>query len=179
MYKSYPCHADPARYPTFDFPRFLNQNAFVFSPDPFMERICEHQEADCVVSRHTSFFEDDPDCVNSGDSFSHVGYSSRSPVPTSSSPLGVAFPGQTVTEPGLPNWLGYLVRDYGHGHANIIAYNYARRGDTVLGVSGEQVSREFLPSVGRNPGWATWGQSDTIFGMIRDAYICLISNGEV
>jgi len=109
-----------------------------------------------------------------GDSFSHVGYSSRSPVPTSSSPLGVAFPGQTVTEPGLPNWLGYLVRDYSHGHANIIAYNYARRGDTVSGVSGEQVPGEFLPSVGRNPGWATWGPSDTIFVTWVGVFDCRI-----
>ncbi|KAI9448111.1 hypothetical protein H4582DRAFT_2107504 [Lactarius indigo] len=100
-----------------------------------------------------------------GDSFSYIGYSSRSPVPTSSSPLGVAFPGQPVTEPTLPNWLGYLVRDYGHGHANMIAYDYARRGDTVTGVSRDQVSREFLPSVGRRPSWAPWGPSDTLFGI--------------
>ncbi|KAH9006896.1 hypothetical protein EDB86DRAFT_2793663 [Lactarius hatsudake] len=98
-----------------------------------------------------------------GDSFSYIGYSSRSPVPTSSSPLGVAFPGQPVNEPTLPNWLGYLVRDYGHGHANMIAYDYARRGDTVTGVSRDQVSREFLPSVGRRPGWAPWGPSDALF----------------
>ena len=137
-----------------------------------MERVCEHQEADGVVSRHTAFFEDDSNFANSGDSFSYIGYGSRSPVPTSANPLGVTFPGQPVTEPGLPNWLGYLVRDYGHGHANIIAYNYARRGDTVTGVAREQVTREFLPSVGRRPGWATWGPSDTIFGMLRDAYIC-------
>lgn len=144
-----------------------------------MERICEHQETDGVVSRHTVFFEDGPNCANSGDSFSYIGYSSRSPVPTSSRPLGVAFPGQPVTESGLPNWLGYLVRDYGHGHANIIAYDYARRGDVVSGVSSEQVAREFIPSVGRRPGWAIWGPSDTIFGMPRNAYICSVFNDKV
>ncbi len=123
--------------------------------------------------------EDESNFANSGDSFSYIGYSSRSPVPTSSSPLGVTFPGLPVAEPGHPNWLGYLVRDHGHGHANMIAYDYASRGDTVTGVSTIQVPREFLPSVGRKPGWATWGPSDTIFGMIRDTHICSILNGEV
>ncbi|KAI0307236.1 hypothetical protein B0F90DRAFT_1622154 [Multifurca ochricompacta] len=98
-----------------------------------------------------------------GDSYSYVGYSAQAPVPTSSSPLGVAFPGQPINEPGLPNWIGYLIRNYGHGHANMIAYDYARRGDTVMGVYANQVSREFLPSVGRKPGWAAWGPSDTVF----------------
>lgn len=47
----------------------------------------------------------------------------------------------------------------------MIAYDYARRGDTVTGVYTNQVAREFLPSVGRRPGWAAWGASDSIFGM--------------
>ncbi|KAI9507553.1 hypothetical protein F5148DRAFT_1276162 [Russula earlei] len=98
-----------------------------------------------------------------GDSYSHVGYSAQAPVPTSSNPLGVAFPGQPVNEPGLPNWVGYLIRDHGHGHANMIAYDYARRFDTVTGIYTSQVSTEFLPTVGKKPGWATWGSSDSIF----------------
>ncbi|KAH9966024.1 hypothetical protein BC827DRAFT_786476 [Russula dissimulans] len=98
-----------------------------------------------------------------GDSYTHVGYSARAPVPTSSSPLGVAFPGQPVNEPGLPNWVGYLIRDHGHGHANMVAYNYARQWDTVTGVYTSQVSAEFLPAVGMKPQWATWSASDSIF----------------
>jgi len=101
----------------------------------------------------------------SGDSYSHVGYSAQAPVPTSSSPLGVAFPGQPINEAGRPNWVGYLIRDHAHGHANMIAYDYARRGDTVTGVYTTQVSREFLPTVGRKPQWAAWGPSDSIFSM--------------
>lgn len=101
----------------------------------------------------------------SGDSYSHVGYSAQAPAPTSSNPLGVVFPGQPINEPGLPNWVGYLLRDHGHGHANIVAYDYARRGDTVTGVYTHQVSREFLPTVGRKPAWAAWGSSDSLFGM--------------
>jgi hypothetical protein len=101
----------------------------------------------------------------SGDSYSHVGYSAQAPAPTSSNPLGVAFPGQPVNEPGVPNWVGYLIRDHGHGHANMVAYDYARRGDTVTGVYTNQVSREFLPTVGRKPAWAAWGPTDSLFGM--------------
>ncbi len=93
-----------------------------------------------------------------------MGYSAQAPAPTSSNPLGVAFPGQPVNEPGLPNWIGYLIRDHGHGHANMVAYDYARRGDTVTGVYTNQVSREFLPTVGRRPAWAFWTPSDSIFG---------------
>ncbi|KAH9999799.1 hypothetical protein BJV77DRAFT_1058148 [Russula vinacea] len=98
-----------------------------------------------------------------GDSYSHVGYSAQAPAPTSSNPLGVVFPGQPTNEPGLPNWIGYLIRDHGHGHANMVAYDYARRGDTVTGVYTNQVSGEFLPTVGRNPAWAAWGPTDSIF----------------
>ncbi len=47
----------------------------------------------------------------------------------------------------------------------MVAYDYARRGDTVTGVYTNQVSREFLPTVGRKPGWAAWGPSDSLFGM--------------
>lgn len=109
--------------------------------------------------------DDDTNNGSSGDSYSYVGYSAQAPQPTSSSPLGVAFPGECINETGLPNWVGYLIRDHGHGHANMIAYDYARRGDTVTGVYTNQVSREFLPAVGRKPGWAAWGASDSIFGM--------------
>jgi hypothetical protein len=47
----------------------------------------------------------------------------------------------------------------------MIAYDYARRGDTVTGVYTNQVAREFLPTVGRKPAWASWTPSDSIFGM--------------
>ena len=47
----------------------------------------------------------------------------------------------------------------------MVAYDYARRGDTVNGVYTNQVAREFLPTVGRKPAWASWSPTDSIFGM--------------
>ena len=47
----------------------------------------------------------------------------------------------------------------------MVAYDYARRGDTVTGVYTNQVAREFLPTVGRRPAWASWTPTDSIFGM--------------
>lgn len=47
----------------------------------------------------------------------------------------------------------------------MVAYDYARRGDTVNGVYTNQVAREFLPAVGRRPAWAPWTPTDSIFGM--------------
>jgi hypothetical protein len=129
-----------------------------------VERILSCQKAHGVVSI-SDLCDDDTNNGSSGDSYSYVGYSAQAPQPTSSSPLGVAFPGECINETSLPNWVGYLIRDHGHGHANMIAYDYARRGDTVTGVYTNQVSREFLPAVGRKPGWAAWGASDSIFGM--------------
>ncbi|KAI0058484.1 hypothetical protein BV25DRAFT_1810800 [Artomyces pyxidatus] len=97
-----------------------------------------------------------------GDSYSYVGYHSQAPIPTSSNPIGVPYPGTPVTNPGQPNWLGHLITFYAHGLSNILVYDYAVRGDTVPGVA-KQVSEQFLPSVGKRPPWATWYPWDTLF----------------
>ncbi|TFY83058.1 hypothetical protein EWM64_g954 [Hericium alpestre] len=85
-----------------------------------------------------------------GDSYSHVGYHSQAPPPTSARPLGVASPGLTVNEPGYPNWVGHLITAHTHGQSNILVYDYAVRGDTAPGVS-RQITEQFLPTVGRRP----------------------------
>ncbi|KAI0050206.1 carbohydrate esterase family 16 protein [Auriscalpium vulgare] len=97
-----------------------------------------------------------------GDSYSYVGYHSQAPLPTSSRPLGVPFPGTPLTEAGKPNWVGHLVTTYAHGRSNMLVYDYAVRGDTVPGVV-KQISECFLPSVGRKPSWAPWKPGDTLF----------------
>ena len=75
--------------------------------------------------------------VPSGDSYSHVGYSTQAPVPTSSNSLGVAFPSQPVNEPGLLNWVGHLIRDHVYGHMKMVVHDFARRGDTVTGLRNQ------------------------------------------
>ncbi|KAI0065901.1 hypothetical protein BV25DRAFT_1821605 [Artomyces pyxidatus] len=97
-----------------------------------------------------------------GDSYSYVGYHSQAPVPTPAKPFGLPYPGTPLTEPGLPNWVGYLITTYANGRANMVVYDYAVRGDTVPGVA-RQVAEEFLPSVGKRPSWARWTPSDTLF----------------
>ncbi|EIM88584.1 uncharacterized protein STEHIDRAFT_155938 [Stereum hirsutum FP-91666 SS1] len=97
-----------------------------------------------------------------GDSFSHVGYNLQAPAPTSIRPLGVAFPGQVVNEPGHPNWVGHLIRTHSHGHANFVVWDYAVRGDTAPGVV-RQIREQFLPAVGRRPSWANWKPDHTLF----------------
>ncbi|KAI0311965.1 SGNH hydrolase-type esterase domain-containing protein [Amylostereum chailletii] len=97
-----------------------------------------------------------------GDSYSYVGYHSQASPPTAAKPLGLNHPGTPVTEPGQANWVGHLITSYNHGRSNILVYDYAVRGDTVLGVTA-QISNQFLPTVGRRPQWAAWRPEDTLF----------------
>ena len=55
----------------------------------------------------------------------------------------------------------------------MIAYDYARRGDTVTGVYTNQVAAEFLPTVGslRKPAWASWTHTD-----LRHLQLCMASS---
>ena len=61
----------------------------------------------------------------------------------------------------------------------MIAYDYARRGDTVTGVYTNQVAAEFLPTVGRKPAWASWTPTDSIFGMHHPVHQSLVVNYEL
>ena len=53
----------------------------------------------------------------------------------------------------------------------MIAYDYARRGDTVTGVYTNQVAAEFLPTVERKPAWVSWTPSD-----LRHLQLCMASS---
>ncbi|KAI0033342.1 SGNH hydrolase-type esterase domain-containing protein [Vararia minispora EC-137] len=97
-----------------------------------------------------------------GDSYSYNGYHTQSPVPSASQPMGVPFPGAPNNEPGRPNWIGHLIRSFGHGQANMLVYDYAIRGDTIQGVRG-QIASSFVPVIGKKPSWAPWRASDSLF----------------
>lgn len=98
----------------------------------------------------------------SGDSYSAVGYSpAMHPPPTEDNPLGVQFPGMTWAEDGEPNWVGHLVTNY--PPAPLLEYNFARGGDTVIGVRG-QMERGFMLHLAGKPDWCAWNASYTLFG---------------
>ncbi|KAI0628908.1 hypothetical protein C8Q77DRAFT_1076590 [Trametes polyzona] len=114
-----------------------------------------------------------------GDSFSSVGYSPESPLPSAEEPLGVRFPGETSCERPTeetaeatqqvacdPNWVGHLVREVNSqraGQTPLRVFDYAIAGDTVARMKLKQVSKEFLPHLGAHPEWAPWLPSDTLF----------------
>ena len=81
--------------------------------------------------------------------------------------MGVPFPGDTYAEPGQPNWVGYMARDFKPKNAAgeeqpLLVFDYAIGGQTVDGVK-VQAERYFLPTAGRRPDWAPWTSADTLF----------------
>ncbi|KLO14732.1 hypothetical protein SCHPADRAFT_825871 [Schizopora paradoxa] len=104
-----------------------------------------------------------------GASYCQVGYySARSPQPTPEQPLGVEFPGDTYNEPGEPNWVGFLARDFKPRDEGVekplLVYDYAVGGQMVHGVK-HQVQGSFLPHVGEKPEWSPWTESDSLFSI--------------
>ena len=103
---------------------------------------------------------------HSGDSYSAVGYSPIvHPPPTEGDPLGIGFPGLTWAENGQPNWVGHLVTNY--PPAPLLVYDFARGGDTVIGVRG-QIERGFMLHLAKKPDWCPWDANDTLFGEINE-----------
>lgn len=120
-----------------------------------------------------------------------MGYNSE--IPTSENPLGVNFPGETWNEPGLPNWVGYLITEYcpeprykpgGEGQveayveAPLLVYNYAQGGDTVAGVC-RQVDHWFLPNAGKRPEWARWTPETSLFSELPIGVLVFFDSAQV
>ena len=113
----------------------------------------------------------------SGDSYSDVGYvHERVNFPNASQPLGIPFPGSTYNEPGLPNWVGYLITKYcpvprfnpsadqqdsDYTKSPLLVYDYARGGDTVAGVH-QQIKHFFIPSLVKERV-VPWQATDSLF----------------
>lgn len=100
--------------------------------------------------------------LSSGDSYSDVGYTHRSPHPTPEEPLGVEYPGNTFAEWNKPNWVGYLIKAFAPEH-QILVYDFAVGGQLSNGVIN-QIDRGFLRHAGKKPDWAPWNADDTLFG---------------
>lgn len=113
---------------------------------------------------------------SSGSSYCDVGYHSMSPHPTAEKPLGVEFPGTAWCEPGKPNWVGHFIQEVKAQHGQqLLAYVYARGGDTVEGVK-RQVQRHFIPYLSPRPDWAPWTSVDTLFMTFVGINDCAINS---
>ncbi|KAF8154742.1 hypothetical protein B0H34DRAFT_852737 [Crassisporium funariophilum] len=112
-----------------------------------------------------------------GDSYSDVGFDHVDDHPTAAQPLGVAFPGNTYNEEGLPNWVGCLIskhcppprfnpsvdddeQDEDYLESPLLVYDYAKGGDTVAGVR-IQIEHSFIPTLTKTG--AAWDPVDTLF----------------
>ena len=119
--------------------------------------------------------------IFSGDSYSSVGFSYDSSLPTASHPLGVSFPGQTFNEPGLPNWVGHLITKYALEprfvpslneteqdirclESSLLVYDYVEGGSRMENVR-EQIRFSFLPTISKTEAnWDHVCPINTLFG---------------
>ncbi|KAK2466860.1 hypothetical protein APHAL10511_001118 [Amanita phalloides] len=115
-----------------------------------------------------------------GDSYSSVDYYLEQDCPPDAiQPLGVAYPGYTWSEENKPNWVGYLISDYypapryipgrdekdqdpAYMSSPLLVYNYARGGDTIIGVK-QQTRSWFLSKAGEKPKWCPWSANTSLF----------------
>lgn len=84
-----------------------------------------------------------------GDSYSETDPWGISLHPSVEEPLGIAFPGITMTDGG-PNWVGHLVHKR---QPPILVYNYAKSGHTIDGVKQQRL-RFFKSSAQPSSSWS-------------------------
>ncbi|KAF9533683.1 SGNH hydrolase-type esterase domain-containing protein [Crepidotus variabilis] len=92
-----------------------------------------------------------------GDSYTTVGYNSKSPNPTDKNPIGVNYPGQTTS--GGPNWVDYTTVTY--NQSKVLTFDYAISGNTISGVQAQ--INDWLPTAGKKPTYAPWAATDSLF----------------
>jgi hypothetical protein len=98
-----------------------------------------------------------------------IGYDSSQPIPTAESPLGVPYPGETLTEGfNSPNWVSWITHKYRDTSENcLLAFDFAVGLHEIPDVR-TQIHDGFIPSIGAKPDWALWDEDNTLFG----AYWC-------
>ncbi|KAF9528018.1 hypothetical protein CPB83DRAFT_364703 [Crepidotus variabilis] len=92
-----------------------------------------------------------------GDSYTTVGYNSKSPNPTDKNPIGVNYPGQTTS--GGANWVDYTTITY--NQSKLLTFDYAISGNTISGVQAQ--INDWLPTAGKKPTYAPWSAKDSLF----------------
>ncbi|KAF9256704.1 hypothetical protein L218DRAFT_1007092 [Marasmius fiardii PR-910] len=93
-----------------------------------------------------------------GDSYSTVGFRSTSPIPNAENPIGLVYPGTTITHG--ENWAGVLTTKV--NESLILTWDYAVSGQQVTGVV-KQVGQQFIPTAGTKPDWCQWDEKNSLF----------------
>ncbi|QRW21417.1 carbohydrate esterase family 16 protein [Rhizoctonia solani] len=93
-----------------------------------------------------------------GDSYSTVGFRSTSPVPNPTNPIGLKYPGTTITKG--ENWAGVLTTKV--NESLILTWDYAVSGQQVTGVV-KQIGEQFIPTAGKRPSWCPWNATNSLF----------------
>ncbi|KAF8319341.1 hypothetical protein DL93DRAFT_2225281 [Clavulina sp. PMI_390] len=89
---------------------------------------------------------------------------SGSLVATEEDPLGIEWPGEGWSEPGLPTWSAHLVSSTQAKNKKppLLVYNYAVGGSEVDDIIF-QIEKQFLPHVGSKPVEAAWNAENSLF----------------
>ncbi|CAE6431237.1 unnamed protein product [Rhizoctonia solani] len=93
-----------------------------------------------------------------GDSYSTVGFRSTSPIPNPTNPIGLKYPGTTITKG--ENWAGVLTTKV--NESLILTWDYAVSGQQVTGVV-KQIGEQFIPTAGTQPSWCPWNAKNSLF----------------
>ncbi|KAH8806884.1 hypothetical protein DL96DRAFT_1686082 [Flagelloscypha sp. PMI_526] len=94
-----------------------------------------------------------------GDSYSTVGFRSTSAVPTASNPIGIAYPGTTITHG--QNWVGALTTQF--NKTLTLTWDYAISGGQIVTSMQKQVEEQFLPTAGKKPSYSPWTATNSLF----------------
>ncbi|ELU42468.1 hypothetical protein AG1IA_03488 [Rhizoctonia solani AG-1 IA] len=86
------------------------------------------------------------------------GFRSTSPVPNPTNPIGLKYPGTTITKG--ENWAGVLTTKV--NESLILTWDYAVSGQQVTGVV-KQIGEQFIPTAGKRPSWCPWNATNSLF----------------
>ncbi|KAH8806883.1 hypothetical protein DL96DRAFT_1763946 [Flagelloscypha sp. PMI_526] len=98
-------------------------------------------------------------CIYGGDSYSTVGFRSTSSVPAASNPIGIAYPGTTITHG--QNWVGALTTQF--NKTLTLTWDYAISGGQIVTSMQKQVEQQFLETAGTKPDYSPWSATTSLF----------------
>ncbi|KAF7317609.1 Gdsl-like lipase/acylhydrolase family protein [Mycena kentingensis (nom. inval.)] len=94
-----------------------------------------------------------------GDSYSTVGFRSTSTIPTTENPIGITYPGTTITHG--ENWVGALTTKF--NKTLTLTWDYAISGGQIVTSMQKQVEEQFLETAGLHPDFCPWASNNSLF----------------